>query len=70
MGRKENNMNPIFQTMLSRYDLRTKDDYTKALHKAMQDLKSPIFITAGQRPADKGNTNKLCLKGRTGKNTI
>jgi hypothetical protein len=27
-------------------------------------LKSRIFITAGQRPAEKGNF-KICLKGRT-----
>jgi predicted nucleotidyltransferase component of viral defense system len=28
--------NPIFQNMLSRYEVRTKDDYTNALHEVMQ----------------------------------
>ncbi|GHT23709.1 hypothetical protein AGMMS4957_15630 [Bacteroidia bacterium] len=28
-----------------------------------KDLKSPIFITAGQRPAVEEPTNNLCLKG-------
>jgi hypothetical protein len=28
--------NPIFQTMLSRYEIHTKDDYTNALHEVMQ----------------------------------
>jgi predicted nucleotidyltransferase component of viral defense system len=29
-------MNPIFNNMLSRYEIRTKDDYTNALHEVMQ----------------------------------
>jgi predicted nucleotidyltransferase component of viral defense system len=28
--------NPIFNNMLSRYEIRTKDDYTNALHEVMQ----------------------------------
>jgi predicted nucleotidyltransferase component of viral defense system len=29
-------MNPIFENMLSRYEIRTKEDYTNALHEVMQ----------------------------------
>ncbi|KAA6343733.1 hypothetical protein EZS27_008611 [termite gut metagenome] len=28
--------NPIFENMMSRYEIRTKDDYTNALHEVMQ----------------------------------
>jgi hypothetical protein len=30
--------NPIFQNMLSRYEIKTKDDSTNALHEVMQQI--------------------------------
>ena len=37
----------------------------KTINTANHGLKSQIFITAGQRPADKPVDKDLCLKGRT-----
>jgi predicted nucleotidyltransferase component of viral defense system len=53
--------NPIFENMLSRYEIKTKDDRTNALHEVMQEIALAALYRAGffDRAAFYGGT---CLR--------
>jgi hypothetical protein len=44
--------------------MHTKDSHTNAIHEVMQDLKSPIFITAGERSIACGRKKETPLPER------